>query len=51
MLKEIDYALENNGVVLTYQPVYSVKEDKIVIHYKSTRELNKILELMDCLDK
>ena len=28
-----------------------VKEDKIVIHYKSTRELNKILELMDCLDR
>ena len=28
-----------------------VKENKIVIHYKSTKELNRILELIDCLDK
>lgn len=28
-----------------------VRENKIVIHYKSTKELNRILELIDCLDK
>lgn len=28
-----------------------VKENKIVIHYSSTKKLNKILELIDCLDK
>lgn len=28
-----------------------VKENKLVIHYKSTKELNRILELIDCLDK
>lgn len=28
-----------------------VRENKIVIHYKSTKELNRILDLIDCLDK
>lgn len=28
-----------------------IKNNKIVIHYKSTKELNRILDLMDCLDK
>lgn len=28
-----------------------VKNNKIVIHYKSTKELNRILDLIDCLDK
>ena len=27
-----------------------VKENKLVIHYKSTKELNRILEIIDCLD-
>lgn len=30
MVKTIDYALDNDKVTLHYQPVYSVKEDKIV---------------------
>ena len=28
-----------------------VRENKIVIHFKSTKELNRILESIDCLDK
>ena len=28
-----------------------VKENKLIIHYNSTKELNRILELIDCLDK
>lgn len=46
MLKEIDYALENNGVVLTYQPVYSVKEDKIVSAEVLTRLKSKDGEII-----
>lgn len=46
MLKEIDYALENNGVVLTYQPVYSVKKDKIVSAEVLTRLRSKAGEII-----
>lgn len=28
-----------------------VSDSKITIHYKNTRELNRILEILDCLDK
>lgn len=29
-LKEIDYAIENNGVILNYQPIYSISRKKVV---------------------
>lgn len=39
VLKELDYAIENDGVVLNYQPVYSVHDNSI----KSVEILTRII--------